>query len=245
MRTGCIVTAIVLVILIGVAGYIGYRMMGDSLDIPEDLKAYTDRETMMAEIRSTRPAPPDTTHLTAGQVEVFVGALDSLATGWNKLAYTLDSVRTADSGAGSLSLWTTPALLKQIIQLPLVTRRAIVSYLNDHDLSWAEYIWLKERTIAASGITPNETDSALSAILQQHLDSDEQDAFKTDKMEETALFTRVAKLRASGVIDSSDVALVAPYRRTILDRGIPTLIGIETEEEDADGGLTVGMEQKK
>lgn len=243
MRTGCIVAAIVLVVVIGIAGFFGYQMINESFDIPEQLEAYNDPELMRSLVKSKAPAPPDTAHLTQERVQKFMGALDSLGSGWQGLALLIDSLQS-EKGQEQFSIWSSPALINQMMQTPLTMRRALVNYLNLHNISWEEYVWLKERTIAASGITLRETDSSLNAVVSAHFKMGTPDMITT-KSKETAtdFFHRVEALRMSGAVDSSDIALVAPYRETLLSKGLPALAGIESKQ-DLDGGLNVSTSRK-
>lgn len=245
MRTGCIVAAMVLMIAIGIAGYFGYQMLDQSFDIPEQLEAYNNPELMRSLVHSKAPAPPDTAHLTAEQVQKFIGALDSLGSGWQGLAVLLDSIQSAENTGNEFSIWDSPALISQMMQTPLNMRRALVTYLNEHNISWAEYVWLKERTVAASGITMRETDSSLNAVVDHHIKLGNPDMIST-KSKETAsdFFQRIETLRTSGAIDSSDIALVAPYRETLLSKGLPALACVDTKEQILKNGLTISNDQE-
>lgn len=245
MRTGCIVAALVLLIAIGIAGYFGYQMINESFNIPEELEAYADPGLMRMRLKSTTPAPPDTAHLTPERVAQFIGALDSLGSGWQGLAIMLDSLQSDDNGESKVTIWTSPAIIQQMMHTPLAMRRALVSYLNNNNISWAEYIWLKEHTIAASGITLHETDSSLNAVVSTHTKLNSTDLIPTQSKESTSnFFNRIEQLRKSGAIDSSDIALVAPYRQALLSKGLPALACIDTKEKVLDAGIHIKTSQE-
>lgn len=230
MRKGCVFAVVLLVIVLTAGGYIGYTMLVKNFAVPEELARYGEYESMMKLIRSTAPPPSDSAHLTPERVELFIGALDPLNAGWHELRDALDSLGGENHDHEALDIWKGPAMFREIFRLPLLTRRAMVDYLNSHNLSMAEYIWLKERTVAASGLTYKDFAGAFRDSLNRSLPMQDS-LFLGGNEGATEFFGRVEELRRSNVIDSADIALVAPYRDAILSRGTGVLLSMEQESE--------------
>ncbi len=229
MRQGCVIAATLLVLLIGIGGYVGYTMLRDNFEVPEELAPYAISKPIRQLVHSNAAAPPDTAHLTPERIEMFIGVFDSLNTGWHNLSRVFDSLDTPDLESRRWDLWKSPIIIREAIALPLRMRKGLVAYLNSRNLSLAEYVWLKERTTAASGITYQEAAAVLRDSLHRYLpvpDSSPIDAGK----QLTAFFKRVEQIRSSGMIDSSDIALAAPYRQHILRNGIGAFLNPEMEK---------------
>lgn len=228
MRKGCVFSATLLVILIAVGGYFGYTLIRQNFDLPDDLAPYAEADSLAEFIHSREPAPPDTAHLTAGRVELFIGAFDSLNTGWYNLNRTFDSLGLGNNGK-KLDIWESPSVFRELVKLPLLTRKGLASYLNARNLSLAEYVWLKERTVAASGITHQDVADCFRDSLARYVNvSDSIPLNSSEKL--LSFFNRVEELRRSGAIDSSDIALAAPYRQTILRKGMGVFLGPEGDD---------------
>lgn len=231
MRKGCVFSATLLVILIAVGGYFGYTLIRQNFDLPDDLAPYAEADSLAEFIHSREPAPPDTAHLTAERVALFIGAFDSLNTGWYSLNRTFDSLGIRNTKGKQLDLWKSPDMLREIIKLPFVTRKGLASYLNARDLSLAEYVWLKERVVAASGITHDEIGAIFRDSLNRYIPVPDSSPMNSG-VRISAFFERVEALRRSSAIDSADVALVAPYRQTIISKGLGAFLSPEVEDED-------------
>ncbi len=231
MRKGCVFSATLLVILIAIGGYFGYTMLRQNFDLPDDLAPYAEADSLAEFIHSREPAPPDTAHLTAGRVALFIGAFDSLNTGWYNLNRTFDSLGIRNARGKQLDLWQSPEVLRDIIKLPLLTRKGLASYLNARNLSLAEYTWLKERVVAASGITHAEIGAIFRDSLSRYIPVPDSSPIDNGP-HISAFFERVEKLRRSGAIDSSDIALVAPYRQTIIRDGLGAFLSPESDDEN-------------
>jgi len=224
MRKGCIGAVAALALIVLVLGYVGYRYLTTVLEVPEDLARYNDPLEAAALIRDTTPAPPDTAHFTATDLERYLGGLDSVAAGWQPLVRAFDSlilVSRNDASDTTLSLANAPNVLRQLAIFGPRTHRAIVHYLNDQRLSLARYIWIRDRVIAASGVTDHEVRQAAERTLRHGLSF----PFGADLQRD--LFARVEKLRVTGRIDSTEHALARPHRDELLERGLFSLMNLE------------------
>jgi hypothetical protein len=246
MNRGCIIVAVVVAVAVGIAGYFAYMKVKQALDTPKELLPYANPDSMSARMSSHDSAPPDGAHLTSNQVQLFIGAFDSINSGWSEMKRAFDSMHLNKNGKDDsvkVNLWASPYFLQQFNMMPLRARKGLTAYLNEHHLSWAEYLWIKERIVAASGITRHELDSALHAKLEGYFqaqetadstaDSTRRDSSRskvaTDSTE--TFFRKVDSLRASGAIDSTERVLVASYHDILLDKGLLCLFGIETNFE--------------
>jgi hypothetical protein len=231
MNRGCVIFALALVVLIGIAGFFAYRAFRDSLAIPEEFAAYKDKDSMEARLSSHEPAPHDTTALTADDVTLLIGAFGPINSGWKPLEAKFDSLGLSKSSKGSsLNILSTPQLLSEIVMVGPRTRKALVEYLNSRNLSLDRYVWLKEHVVAASGIRRGEVDSAVGARLAAYFGASDNVKGKHDSGDVNfdQFFDRVEAIRAAGTIDSAEAALVLPHRATIIEEGLPCLMGVET-----------------
>jgi hypothetical protein len=229
--SGCVLVTALLVIAIGIAGYFGYRHFAGAFDVPEELERYTTRDSVATLVTSRSPAPPDGTRLDATWVGLYVEGLD--ATGGALLAVrtTLDSMTRAgrssgDSGIGSIL--TSPSFYRAVTLIEPATKRALVAYLNERGRSLEEYAWAKLRVVAASDIARTSVDSALARLVGRYFTSDGS-ALNMSSRNTDLFFRRVDSLRRSGAIDSAERALVAPSRTRILERGLASLYGFDTD----------------
>ena len=237
---------VVLVIVIG--GYLGYRYIKESLSVSADLAGLSNRDSVLAHVIDKSPAPPAGSKLTGERVELYVGAFDSVSRGWRALTTALDTVKSQnDSGEsiGSFKTWVNKSVLREIVRLPLVSRRGLVNYLNMRHLSWAEYVWIKERTIAASMITRGEYDSAMLGEMRAHFPANDNKKSKgLNAPSPDELFRRIEEIRSSGGLDSTEIALVAPHRRELLSTGLPSLMGLDTDlDNQTDVSVNDGDEE--
>ena len=246
MNRGCIVAAIVVAIAVGIAGYFAYMKVKQALDTPKELLPYANPDSMSTRLSSHDTAPPAGSHLTPNQIRLFMGALDSINTGWSEMKRAFDSMHLTSKSGGDtakIDLWASPYFLQQFNRMPLLARRGLTNYLNDHRISWAEYLWIKDRMVAASGVTRHDLDSALKSKLEGYFQSHDTTATPGDTTARDTTVTKIGadstetffrhidSLRTSGAIDSTEQQLVIPYRDVLLDQGILCLLGIETNFE--------------
>jgi hypothetical protein len=217
----------ILAVLILIAGGITFIRLKSSYDLPDSVKALASRSGTLSQIRSRALAPPDNARLTPEKVGLFIGALDPIRIGWEKMKHTLDSINRTGKGKGKVDFWGSPYFVRQVNMMPLDSRRQLVTYLNQKGLSWEEYVWLKEHVIAASGLTRGEFDSTFDVQLRHYFRSEDSSSTNATAVGAAELFKDIDVIRSRG-IDSSDAALAAPYRTLLLDKGFPALLGVET-----------------
>lgn len=230
MNRGCIIFAFVLVVGIGIAGFFAYRALRASLELPADLAAFNHGDSLRSHLVSSEPAPSDSTALTAVDMRLFLDALPPINSGWKPLEAKFDSLGLNAEGkkGNDISILATPQILSEMILIGPRTRKALAEYLNSRKLSLDRYIWLKEHVVAASGITKDEADSAFGSRLALFLGDGTSNTRRGGDKNFDAFFARVESIRAAGLVDSTEAALVLPYRATILGEGLPCLMGIET-----------------
>ncbi len=229
MKQGCIIAAVVAALLIGVVAVIGYHYVSNVLDIPDEYAAYTDMDSTIARVQSKTPAPPDSARLDSARLHEFLGTLGPVAKGLTPIIATLDSLHAASGDSASVSLSEMPAMLRKVILTGPTSRRALVEYLNAHDISWAQYQWLKQRVILASGITPASVDSVIASRLAELLPESGTDLSDSTKTHVMPSFDDVEQLRRTQPPDSAEIALVRPYRDTLLTKGLATLVGLDSK----------------
>ena len=231
MNRGCVIFAFALVVVIAIAGFFAYRAFRQSLEVPQEYAAFTDRDSLRARIESQTPAPSDSTPLTAEDIRLFVGAIEPINAGWKPLEKKFDSLglNFGKKKGSNLNLLAMPELLHEIAVVGPRIRKELVGYLNRSGLSLDRYLWLKEHVVAASGITRGEIDSAIDTRMTAYFGGDH-DTVKGsaggDK-DFDRFFDRVDAIRAAGLVDSAETALVRPYRPRLMEDGLPCLIGVE------------------
>jgi hypothetical protein len=230
MNRGCIISAVVVVLVVAIAGYYAYDRLKDVLSTPKDLLPYARLDSMQTRLDSHAPAPSPGTRLTAEHIRIFIGALDSVNVGWKEMERGFDSInlRKGVKDSGKIDLWASPFFLQQFMRMPLTARRALVAYLNANHASWEEYLWIKEHVIAASGITKEDVDSVFTVRIHEYFSTADTARTSVSRDSMKVFFARVDALRAGGGVDSADMELAAPYRTAILDRGLLALLGLET-----------------
>jgi hypothetical protein len=194
MRKIWIILPLGLAISIAMIGYFGYRAIKETLTLPEELAPYESRAAALKLIRSAAPAPGPEARLTARQVELFIGMLDSINIGSDNLEPALDALHLDTNGRGKSkpNILAVPGVVHQALMMAPLTRRAIVNYLNNNGLSWEEYLWIKERVLAASGITRAEADSSgeinapASSRALKHAVHELADTLKAEKLRQMA-----------------------------------------------------------
>ncbi len=236
MNRGCLISLLLVILAVAIAGYFAYDKLKVAFETPQELLPYVHPDSMLARVRSKAPAPAAGVRLTAEQVQIFVGALDSVNSGWDAMSRALDSLNmkaVVKNDSAKVNYWASPYFILEFRLLPLRGRKSLVTYLNEKGVSWAEYLWIKERVVGASGIRHEQVDSVLESVLVSWFAADS--TGRSDSMETNvgndsvvAFYARLEALRASGAIDSAETALVLPYRETILARGLLALLCIET-----------------
>lgn len=236
MRRGCVIFTVILALLIAVVGYFGYTWISDAIGVPEDLQPYEESAAALTLVKSKAPAPLEGTKLTERQVGLYIQGLDSVDLGLRILLASVDSIglRNPAKGDSAVNVWKAPGLVRAARLIPLLTRRALVNFLNAHNLSLAEYEWIKRRTIAASGITQNDVDSLLndamppSSAAWRIVKGAEAKSPQSYSGTPDRFFREIDSLRSANAIDSTEIAVAHPHRTTILRKGLASLVGLES-----------------
>ena len=239
MRKGCIATIAALGLLLLGLAYGVYRYVSSITGLPDDLKPYEDPLEAAALIRSKEPPPAGGARLTTEHLKIYLDGLDSVSAGLPPVTRALDSlIRVSDDAADTtISLANAPNVLRHIALFGPRTHAAIVRYLNTHGLSLAQYLWIRDRIIAASDITIREARARSATVAREGVSL----PFSDDLREE--LFVQIDSLRRLGMIDSSERAAVAPYRDDILHRGTLSLLNVEaTLTRERQGRMRIGVD---
>lgn len=221
-RRGCLMGMIVLTLLASGIGYMIWRAF-NRFNPPEELRPYAFGNTFDSLVISDAPAREDSHPLDSAELHFYLGAIDTVWNAWSEFERVYDSAyaeRDPEEPFDPMDLDEVGIIFWRI---PLYARRGLVDHLNASDRSWAEYLSIKERVIAATDITHREVgDSIRSFLHQRNFNLDEGEL----ELPNQKLFTRAEKLRASA-IDSTERTLVAPYRDLLVTRGLHTLSGME------------------
>lgn len=230
MNRGCMIGLMLGLLLVGIGGYLSYRFVNTIADIPEELQPYQDHDSVRAMVHNRTAMPADTAHLTSQHLSTLLAAVDSSDLVLTTFLTKIDSLGSGSDGVLK-EVGKGMEVVRQIRLIPLSVRRGVVAVLNQQNRSWGEYVWIKERAIAAAGITKADVDSAVRAVLREKFDDSTTANAKVPEGEVTGFYRRTDSLRASGAIDTAEVALMKPYKTTLLDRGKLLLLGIDINDE--------------
>lgn len=230
MNRGCVIGLMLALLLVGIGAYFSYRFVNTIADIPEELHPYQYHDSVRAMVRNHTAAPSDTAHLTSDHLPTLFAVVDSSNAVLTTCLTNIDSLGSGSDGVLK-EVDKGMEVVRQLRLLPLSVRRVVVAALNQQNRSWREYLWIKERAVAAAGITKADVDSAVRALLREKFDDSTTANANVPEGEITAFYRRADSLRASGAIDTAEVALMKPYRTTLLDRGKLLLLGIEINDE--------------
>ena len=228
-RRGCLTGVLVFsLIALGFGSY--WLYVYNKFNPPEELKPYATRESTMEFITSKNPAPGSGQRLTEEDLQFYLDSFDSLNSGWRVFEIAWDSAKAArdpgdDEKFDPLELDDVGVIF---FQTNLYARRSLINYLNQRQKSWDEYMWAKRRTIAASGITQQEFTDTLRNFMKRNDFNLQDEEGEEVQLASQDLFKEVREIRQGGV-DSTEQALVAPYRTTLLIKGIHSLT--QTEEQ--------------
>ena len=201
---------------------------------PEELRPYAYREGYVALLDASEGVLPsisqelDSADLRLDSLDLhfFLGAVDSVDAAWGRFA----AIYEAAKGTGGIDPnepfdpMELDSIGIEFHRVSFYARQNLVGHLNDAGLSWNDYIGIKARVVAASGITPDELRDSLHQFMEDFgMDVDRE---ATD-LPNPQLFARADSLRDAGAIDSSAIALVVPHRSYLLGPGIHTLIGTD------------------
>ena len=231
--SGCVLGTSLLVIAIAVAGYFGYRYVSGALDVPEELESYATPDSVRSLIEADAPRPPETARLDSAWLAFYIDGLGAIETPLLGTRDLIDSMYRAarDHGDSNITtLVTSPALYRSIATVAPATKRALLGpdVLVERSAACVEVS--HERTLAATDLTRESADSALGAMVGRYF---------TTKSTNVSIggdaigiwFARIDSLRASGTITDDERRLAAPQRRRILERGLASLYGFDTDFE--------------
>lgn len=222
MKRGCMMGMIVLFLLASGLAYMLWRAY-NRFNPPEELRAYAFGDTFDSLVISDAPARNDAKRLDSAELLFYLGAIDTVWNAWSEFERVYDSAyaeRDPEEPFDPMDLDEVGIIFWRV---PLYARRGLVDHLNGSGRSWEEYLSIKERVIAATDITHREVgDSIRSFLSRRNFDLDDEGL----ELPNAKLFVRAEELRASS-IDSTERALVAPYRDLLVTRGLHTLSGME------------------
>jgi len=230
VNRGCSIGLMIALLIAGVVGYLGYRFANQLADLPADLSPYQHADSVRGMLKSNAHRPTDTTHLTESQLSPLLAVADSANTILLHFTSKVQALQKDDPGIIK-GVGSGMELIKDARLLPLSLRRAMVSVLNQQGRSWQEYQWLKERAVAAAGITRKDADSVVHAVIRTTLGDTATAKIHIPDGEVGEFYRRADSLRASGGIDSAEFALMRPYRTQLLERGVLLLLGLESNDE--------------
>ena len=225
LRRGCFFGLIVLVLLGSGMIYMLWQVNSKFIP-PEELKPYATRESTMELIKSKALAPGDDARLTESDLQFYINSLDSINTGWGVFEAAWDSTTATLDTKENYTF--DPLELDELgvlfFQMNHYARRSLVNFLNSEGKSWDEYMWAKRRVLAASDVSQKELADTLRLFMERYAFEVEED--NMDQMVSPDLFRDIEEIRKKG-LDSAEIAMVKPYRDTLLMRGIHSLTQAE------------------
>lgn len=225
VRRGCLIGIVLLTVMVSGLGYLFISTLSDMLP-PEELRAYTELESTLELVHSKASEPGAGTKLNEADVQFYLNALDSVNAPWEQLLPALSA--EVEKNGEKIDIIRSMEQFKEMIHLPFYSRRALVNYLNREGKSWDEYLWTKARVLAAAGITQEDAQSALRTLYSDYFVLEEQEeVMQTIHAGSDSFYQKVDSLRKAG-IDSTETALATPYRDVLLNKGVHSLVGIET-----------------
>ncbi len=221
LQRGCAMGIIVLFLLVSGLGYMWWQAF-NKFNPPEELKAYAYRASLDTILDSKAPARDDATPLDEEELAFFLGAVDTVWSVWSEFDRVYDSAY-AETGPGEefdpLEFDEVGTLFWRV---PLLTRRGLIDHLNRSNRSWEQYIGIKQRVVAAANIGQQEATDTLHALMRRHRLSVAEEGVD---LPNDQLFQRALELRP--LLDSAEKAMVAPYRETLLNKGVHLLVGTD------------------
>ena len=226
LRRGCLMGLVILALFASGFMYWWFQVYS-KFNPPEELKPYATRESSLSLIKSKAPAPDQSKRLTQEDIDFYVNSFDSLNSGWRIFDAAWDSTMVTrspdnDEKFDPLDLDDLGVLF---FRTNLYARQSLINYLNLLNRSWDEYQWTKRRVIAASGITQEEFTDTLRNFMVRHnfnIETENRQLASED------LFSKVREIQSGG-IDSTEQALVAPFRTKLLTDGMHSLTQIEEQ----------------
>lgn len=255
MRRGCIIATAITALVLLIGGYFGYKFFKDLVAIPDDLKPYKESGAVLSMVKSHASPPPKGSLLTEKQLDLYLEALDSVGKGFMAFRKELDSMGLTDPNDESAeNLLKSASAIRPILLYSVITRRAIVNFLNRHNLSLDEYEWIRRRVIAASKITQQEFDSLHKVMippntflsgLYEGLESEE--PLWVIPSNSVSQLPRHGTLYSEDAVDSTEILLVRPHHARILHNGFASLVGVERlmRTNLKDGNVSVNLNEKK
>ena len=163
MNRGCSIGLMIALVIAGVVGYIGYRFANQFAELPEEIAPYQHLDSVRGMVANAAPHPSDSARLTEAWLSPLLAATDSSNAVVGQIANKIAALKKEDGGFIK-NFGAGMNLVKEARLIPLLVRRGLVQILNQQNRSWAEYDWVKERAIAAAGITRTVAPRASSVI---------------------------------------------------------------------------------
>lgn len=224
-RRGCMLGLVIGMVMVSGFAYMAVMTLRDMLP-PDELQPYASQEETVKLVQSKTPPPGPDARLNEENVRFYLGAFDSVNAKWNAATVRIDSAVKATGE--KIDLIRSEDEFREMIHLPLYARQSLVNYLNVQGKSWEEYLWAKKRVVAASGITQADAFASFRALYGKYFElEDEQKSVEQIRQGSNNFYKEVEDIRKRG-IDSAERALVAPYRDTLLQKGLHSLMEIET-----------------
>jgi hypothetical protein len=157
LLAGCLVIAVLGVVVLGVGAYMAYRAASPYI---EDARSYLQGMSQLAELdqrvaNKSPHAPPASGELTDEQVQRFVRVQQHLRTELGQRVKDIEERYKhlrSDNGTRDVPLTDLVNSLRDITGLVVDAKRFQVDALNKEGFSQAEYSWVRERMFQAAGV---------------------------------------------------------------------------------------------
>jgi hypothetical protein len=157
LLAGCLVIAVLGVVVLGVGAYMAYRAASPYI---EDARSYLQGMSQLAELdqrvaNKSPHAPPASGELTDEQVQRFVRVQQHLRTELGQRVKDIEERYKhlrSDNGTRDVPLTDLVNSLRDITGLVVDAKRFQVDALNTEGFSQAEYSWVRERMFQAAGV---------------------------------------------------------------------------------------------
>jgi flagellar basal body-associated protein FliL len=207
---GCLGVVLVLVLIVGVAGWwFVVRPLQQAAAAVEEVARIQELD---ARVTNRAPfTPPDDAELSQADVDRYVAVLRSVRSDLDRNLQTLEQ-RYADLDGRAPELMDIPRLASaylDLFRLLVQAKEAQVEALNDHGFSVAEYQWVRSQVLAAIGLPGVGYD--LGGFAQAFVDGRDPTA---------------AGVATAPSVPSANRELVEPYADELDDVAFLVLLGL-------------------